>query len=236
MSYNRQQIIFDVLRRMRTIRRANCLSAQAQALLYLLLEIANEAFWPDSFKCSNGELMGQLGASEKSLIRYREELLKADVLKYHSGKSKKEACTYLINYCKFYSHSDSHSDSHSVQKSTDNNKTNTKTNTKRELRALSKIKTVSSKKPEKSEVILEFKKKGGTEEMAERFYANFESTNWKKNGSKVTNYINLVPSFIENWRKNEQRGVEKTENHDYAAIAAFRKKQEDEAWAAITSK
>jgi hypothetical protein len=88
--------------------------------------------------------------------------------------------------------------------------------------------------PLETQVHEAFVLRGGTKEMADSFFQKHASTGWYLRGSPITNFINLVPSFIENWRKNEQRGVKKTENHDYAAIAAFRKKQEDEAWAAIT--
>ncbi|HRN79826.1 MAG TPA: hypothetical protein PKY29_06085 [Ferruginibacter sp.] len=232
MSGNLQHFIFDALRRMRTIRREHCLSPQAQALLYLLIELANEQYWPESFKCSNGELMGQLSSSEKSLIRYRGELINADIIDYESGKSKKESGIYRINYCKFYNQSDSQSDSQPGLNGSDSNKTKTYTKNKREVHARNLI-NGSFKIPDMDEVIDAFKKNGGSSEMAKKFYSSMQATNWKKNGAKVTNFVHLVPSFIENWRKNEQRGTKKTENHDYAAIAAFRKKQEDEAWAAI---
>ncbi|HUN02980.1 MAG TPA: hypothetical protein PLS00_09010, partial [Niabella sp.] len=88
--------------------------------------------------------------------------------------------------------------------------------------------------PEFDKVHESFVARGGTKEMADSFFQKHASTGWYLRGSPITNFINLVPSFIENWRKNEQRGAKKTENYDYAAIAALNKKREDEAWAAIT--
>ena len=48
-----------------------------------------------------------------------------------------------------------------------------------------------------------FIRAGGTEKMAERFYDAHSSTEWFIRGSPIKNFVNLIPSFIENWNKNE---------------------------------
>lgn len=48
-----------------------------------------------------------------------------------------------------------------------------------------------------------FVRAGGTEKMAERFYDAHSSTEWFIRGSPIKNFVNLIPSFIDNWKKNE---------------------------------
>lgn len=49
-----------------------------------------------------------------------------------------------------------------------------------------------------------FVRQGGTKEMAEKFYAKHGSVGWYLSSSPITNFANLVPSFISNWNKNNQ--------------------------------
>lgn len=70
-----------------------------------------------------------------------------------------------------------------------------------------------------------FLQNGGNEKMAKTFFNSYESVGWFKNGSPITNFSNLVPSYVENWKKNElkkqtviknQKGFhEVPENIDY---------------------
>ncbi len=50
-----------------------------------------------------------------------------------------------------------------------------------------------------------FKMKGGTEEMAKNFFNTHESTEWFYKGSPITNFTNLVPSYVASWKRNETR-------------------------------
>jgi len=61
--------------------------------------------------------------------------------------------------------------------------------------------------PSASEVKMHFLGSGGTVEMAESFYNKNESTGWFIRGSPITNFRNLVPSYISNWLKNEKNGI-----------------------------
>lgn len=59
--------------------------------------------------------------------------------------------------------------------------------------------------PSKTQVWECFSSKGGTKEMAKTFYENNESTGWFHRGSPITNFQNLVPSFIANWQKFDRK-------------------------------
>lgn len=48
-----------------------------------------------------------------------------------------------------------------------------------------------------------FRREGGTDEMAQKFFDNNEATGWFFKGSAITNFTNLVPGFITNWKHNE---------------------------------
>jgi hypothetical protein len=50
-----------------------------------------------------------------------------------------------------------------------------------------------------------FVQNGGNEEMAKNFFNTYESLGWFKNGSPITNFSNLIPSYVDNWKKNECR-------------------------------
>jgi hypothetical protein len=134
---------YDIQNKMRKARRRYALSAQAQALCMELMAINNEEGWTEEFTCSNRELENALSVNEKSLIKYRNELITAKLIFYKSGKSQKVFGIYsfddilIDNYWKFYSQLDSQVDSQSgseddsqlAENLTDNNKTETKRET-----------------------------------------------------------------------------------------------------------
>ena len=64
--------------------------------------------------------------------------------------------------------------------------------------------------PEKEDVRRAFLMNGGTEEMATAFFDKNQSTGWFLRGSPITNFLNLIPSFITNWNKNESNGKRNT--------------------------
>lgn len=43
---------------------------------------------------------------------------------------------------------------------------------------------------------------GGSKEMALRFFDKHSSVGWFLNGSPITNFANLIPSFIASWNRN----------------------------------
>lgn len=66
--------------------------------------------------------------------------------------------------------------------------------------------------PTKTQVWEVFSRQGGTKEMAKTFYENNEGIGWFLKGSPITNFANLVPSFISNWNKfaNKNNPVDST--------------------------
>jgi len=85
---------YTLAAQLRRTRRRYRLSATSQALYYELVAIANEEGWPDTFKCSNGELLSALMIAEKTLILARQELIQCGLITYKSGKSKKAFSDY----------------------------------------------------------------------------------------------------------------------------------------------
>lgn len=57
--------------------------------------------------------------------------------------------------------------------------------------------------PTIEEVKRVFMNNGGTDEMAETFFDKNNSVGWFFKGSPITNFTNLIPSFITNWKNNE---------------------------------
>ena len=63
--------------------------------------------------------------------------------------------------------------------------------------------------PTQNDVREFFIRSGGTDQMAECFYDKNESVGWYLRNSPITNFRNLVPSFITNWNKNEKNAADK---------------------------
>ena len=87
---------YTLAAQLRRTRRRYRLSAASQALYYELVAIANEEGWPDTFKCSNGELCAALSINEKTLVSIRQELIQSDLIVYQSGKSQKKISQYSL--------------------------------------------------------------------------------------------------------------------------------------------
>jgi hypothetical protein len=85
---------YTLAAQLRRTRRRYRLSAASQALYYELVAIANEEGWPDTFKCSNGELCSALAVTEKPLIMARQELIECGLIYYKSNKNKKSFSEY----------------------------------------------------------------------------------------------------------------------------------------------
>jgi hypothetical protein len=56
--------------------------------------------------------------------------------------------------------------------------------------------------PTLDKVIEVFKRSGGTDQMAQKFYDNNEVTGWFFNGSPIVNFIPLANRYIAAWHKN----------------------------------
>lgn len=50
------------------------------------------------------------------------------------------------------------------------------------------------------QVIEQFRQKGGTEDMAKRFYQKHDSTGWYLNNSPIIKWQSLINSYIANWK------------------------------------
>ncbi|SHG34945.1 hypothetical protein SAMN05444483_10994 [Salegentibacter echinorum] len=85
---------YDLSLKMRKSRRKFALNATDQALFNELVAICNEDGWERYFKCSNWELCNALRISENTLVKSRKQLIKADLIYFKSGKSKREYSTY----------------------------------------------------------------------------------------------------------------------------------------------
>lgn len=59
--------------------------------------------------------------------------------------------------------------------------------------------------PTKQQVWESFVKNGGTKEMAKKFWENNETTGWFYKNSPIVNFQNLVPGFVEAWKKNNSK-------------------------------
>ncbi|WP_426671353.1 hypothetical protein ACPPVU_08960 [Mucilaginibacter sp. McL0603] len=85
---------YTLAAQLRRTRRRYRLSAASQALYYELVAIANEEGWPDTFKCSNGELCSALSMTDKTIIAARLELIQSDLISYKSNKNKRAFAEY----------------------------------------------------------------------------------------------------------------------------------------------
>jgi len=93
---------YTLAAQLRRTRRRYRLSATSQALFYELVALANEEGWPAVFTCSNGELTHALSITENTMALARQELIRAGLIYYRSGKSKRTFSEYqLLTTLKF---------------------------------------------------------------------------------------------------------------------------------------
>jgi len=85
--------------------------------------------------------------------------------------------------------------------------------------------------PTKQEVLECFIQNGGTKEMAKSFWERNQATGWFFKGSPITNFRNMVGSYVTNWKKNDS-GKKEINNQD---AAAGQKIQEEKSRAIIGS-
>lgn len=77
------------------------LSANAIAIYFVLLQIANKTGWIDKFRVANTVLMSKCDLDMQKLIRARTSLINKGYITYVKGKNQTEAPIYSIN--KLYS-------------------------------------------------------------------------------------------------------------------------------------
>lgn len=69
--------------------------------------------------------------------------------------------------------------------------------------------------PTQEQVSAAFVARGGTAEMAEKFYATHSATNWYFQGSPIKNFTTLIPGYITGWLSRERGAPAKRELSDY---------------------
>ncbi len=129
---------YTLIDKMRKARRANTISSGAQGLFSELVAINNEENWAEEFKCTASELCGALNVSEKTLNVYRIELMRARLVGYISGQSKRAPSTYCLFGSRFgtlissniYHQSEHQTEHQMVSKTPDLYKTKSKTKSK----------------------------------------------------------------------------------------------------------
>lgn len=62
--------------------------------------------------------------------------------------------------------------------------------------------------PTKNQVLQSFLDQGGTKEMAAAFWSKHDAADWFLNGSPIIRFSSLIPSFIRNWNKNNEKNGE----------------------------
>lgn len=72
------------------------LNAEAIAIYFCLLQIANKTGWIDQFRVANTVLMSKCNIDKQKLTRAREKLITQGYIKYIKGKNQLEAPTYSI--------------------------------------------------------------------------------------------------------------------------------------------
>ena len=70
--------------------------------------------------------------------------------------------------------------------------------------------------PTKAQVWEVFSRSGGSAEMAKSFYEKHEGTGWFIGSSPITNFSSLANKFIDNWKRNEEKG--KPQDHTKTKI------------------
>jgi hypothetical protein len=55
-----------------------------------------------------------------------------------------------------------------------------------------------------------FKISGGTDEMADKFFAKYEATGWYLNGSAIKNYSSLVQNYVSSWKSYGKQEADPT--------------------------
>jgi len=72
------------------------LNAEAIAIYFCLLQIANKTGWIDQFRVANAVLMSKCNIDKQKLTRAREKLISQGYIKYIKGKNQLEAPIYSI--------------------------------------------------------------------------------------------------------------------------------------------
>lgn len=88
--------------------------------------------------------------------------------------------------------------------------------------------------PTEEEVHQAFCSAGGTKEMATVFFEKNNSVGWFLKGSPITNFKNLLPSFISNWQKNESNRKQGANARSNDAAESFFKRAKGRHEAAIS--
>ncbi|MEX6691231.1 hypothetical protein QTN47_27225 [Danxiaibacter flavus] len=210
------------------------LGSEGEYYLFLLHK-CNRLAWKNPFNLSNQLCCGYLGIQEKSLIKYRNKLKQVGLIDFKSGTkgNNTEYRIHFPNTCKKYSESGSLSGSQmgsesgslSGEKRPDNIKQ------KQDYTKQDNSEVITSPPPENSvpqfnlgnsnlyrqpkiptieDVERIFMQHGGTVEMAKKFFEKNNAVGWFMNNNPIVRFENLVPGFIQSWRKNENNGKDQS--------------------------
>lgn len=104
----------DLLNAFQRLTRAHYLSGHARLLYYGLLEVFNEAHWPERVQVDNFRAMSMIDTrTEKTVISARDELVHAGLIAYEKGR-KKQPNAYVLKHLGSENDSVSGSESDSV--------------------------------------------------------------------------------------------------------------------------
>lgn len=78
------------------LNKENTFSAMETQLYFKLLDTCNSLNWKNPFTHSNGYICGELGITEKTLIRSRQNLKEFGLIDFRSGQIKRQITEYLI--------------------------------------------------------------------------------------------------------------------------------------------
>lgn len=99
------------------------LNAEAIAIYFCLLQIANKTGWIDEFKVANTVLMSKCNIDKQKLIRARNKLISQGYILYRKGKNQAEMPIYSI--VKLYSDTANNTPNNTASNTTDDTPNNT---------------------------------------------------------------------------------------------------------------
>lgn len=193
---------YELIAKMRKTRRKNPMTATEQALYNELVAICNDVEWIDVFPCSNYELCNALQISENTLKEARNRLIQAGLIFYKSGKSKRQFSKYSFTVNLLTT---SNFEADTATNAATNAATVPATNAADYYKLKEKLKEREARAPDFDEVERVFRQQGGTKEMAQTFFDDYEAIGWMRKGSPIINFARLVGKYITNWHEIKNR-------------------------------
>lgn len=136
----------DLLNAFQRLTRAHYLSGHARLLYYGLLEVFNEAHWPERVQVDNFRAMSMIDTrTEKTVISARDELVHAGLIAYEKGR-KKQPNAYVLKHLGSENDSVSGSESDSVSGSENDSVSDSESDSHIKTKKKSKTKTKTKSK------------------------------------------------------------------------------------------